>query len=223
MRARPFLGIDKITFIGGRSCLDFVNTTGNRSGTVPRERLTGYCDLIVFGKRTGLLRRTRGRAAGSLVAVRPRTAERALARMLRLREVLYRLFLSALQRRPASAADLRAFNAEHQDASRHRRLTWSQAAPAWTLAAPADELEVMRWDLVASAAELLGSADLARVRKCGECDWLFLDTSKNQRRRWCKKTCGDRVKARRYYRRKRRSRAALRRPRRAGSRPSPRR
>ena len=34
------------------------------------------------------------------------------------------------------------------------------------------------------------------------CDWLFLDISRNQMRRWCDmKTCGNRDKARRHYER----------------------
>ena len=50
----------------------------------------------------------------------------------------------------------------------------------------------------------LVSDELALVRICGseECDWLFLDKTKNHRRRWCDmKTCGNRVKARRHYER----------------------
>jgi predicted RNA-binding Zn ribbon-like protein len=39
------------------------------------------------------------------------------------------------------------------------------------------------------------------VKDCGDpsCRWLFLDTSKNHTRRWCDmKTCGNRMKARRF-------------------------
>jgi predicted RNA-binding Zn ribbon-like protein len=35
-----------------------------------------------------------------------------------------------------------------------------------------------------------------------DCAWLFLDKTKNKRRRWCDmKICGNRVKARRHYER----------------------
>jgi predicted RNA-binding Zn ribbon-like protein len=43
------------------------------------------------------------------------------------------------------------------------------------------------------------------VKECGteNCNWLFLDTSKNRSRRWCDmKECGNREKARRHYHRK---------------------
>jgi predicted RNA-binding Zn ribbon-like protein len=64
----------------------------------------------------------------------------------------------------------------------------------------------MLWPIVRSAAELLTSEDLGRVRRCGRegCDWLFVDSSKNRSRRWCSmEMCGSRVKSRRYYYRKR--------------------
>ena len=47
-------------------------------------------------------------------------------------------------------------------------------------------------------------AERARVRICEapDCEWLFYDTSKNRSRRWCDmRQCGNRMKARRHYRR----------------------
>ena len=47
-----------------------------------------------------------------------------------------------------------------------------------------------------------------RVKECDNetCRWLFVDMSKNRSRRWCDmKDCGNRAKARRHYRRTRRS------------------
>jgi predicted RNA-binding Zn ribbon-like protein len=61
------------------------------------------------------------------------------------------------------------------------------------------ELDAMVWPIVSAAVELLMSDRLARLKRCGECDWLFLDESKNGSRTWCKKDCGDRVRARRHY------------------------
>jgi len=74
---------------------------------------------------------------------------------------------------------------------------------AWVL--DANDLDRMLWPIVRSAAELLTSGDLRKVRQCARegCDWLFVDASKNHSRRWCSMNmCGSRVKARRYYQRK---------------------
>ncbi|MCK4470533.1 MAG: CGNR zinc finger domain-containing protein, partial [Anaerolineae bacterium] len=74
---------------------------------------------------------------------------------------------------------------------------------AWVLGE--NDLDRMLWPIVRSAAELLTSGDLRKVRQCARegCDWLFVDASKNHSRRWCSMNmCGSRVKARRYYQRK---------------------
>ena len=68
-----------------------------------------------------------------------------------------------------------------------------------------DGLDRILWPVAWSAAELLTEGPLARVREYpgdDNCGWLFLDTSRNGSRRWCDmSTCGNRAKARRYYRR----------------------
>lgn len=56
--------------------------------------------------------------------------------------------------------------------------------------------------VVRSAVCLLSSDELARVRVCAaeDCNWLFVDASKNGSRRWCDmNVCGNREKAKRFY------------------------
>jgi predicted RNA-binding Zn ribbon-like protein len=54
------------------------------------------------------------------------------------------------------------------------------------------------------ALDLFGDPSISRLRRCDNttsCGWLFLDTSKNQRRRWCAmETCGTADKMQRYRR-----------------------
>jgi CGNR zinc finger len=72
----------------------------------------------------------------------------------------------------------------------------------WTSAA--DGLRKVLFTVLASAAELLASDRLGRIRECGpaDCTWLFVDQSRNRSRRWCDMTaCGNRMKARRHYQR----------------------
>ncbi|HSH12932.1 MAG TPA: CGNR zinc finger domain-containing protein, partial [Desulfurivibrionaceae bacterium] len=69
-------------------------------------------------------------------------------------------------------------------------------------------LRRLLWPIVRSAAELLTSEKLERVGQCAgdSCGWLFLDTSRNRSRRWCEmEHCGNRAKARRHYRRQKRT------------------
>jgi len=54
------------------------------------------------------------------------------------------------------------------------------------------------------ALDTISSPSVSQLRRCANtssCGWLFLDTSKNQRRRWCAmETCGTAVKMKRYRR-----------------------
>ncbi|MEO8688757.1 MAG: CGNR zinc finger domain-containing protein [Solirubrobacteraceae bacterium] len=51
-----------------------------------------------------------------------------------------------------------------------------------------------------AAVDLLRDPErLARVKRCAQCTWLFLDRSRNGSRRWCSMgECGAQVKPRRY-------------------------
>ncbi|MGP2491485.1 CGNR zinc finger domain-containing protein [Mesorhizobium sp. PUT5] len=58
--------------------------------------------------------------------------------------------------------------------------------------------------LAVSALSLLGEGVLARLRICPNCNWLFLDRSRNASRLWCDMAvCGNRRKASRHYHRRR--------------------
>ena len=75
----------------------------------------------------------------------------------------------------------------------------------WRWANDRDLLERVVWPVARSAGDLLVSDDLRWVRECASesCNWLFLDTSRTRRRKWCDmSSCGNREKARRHYRRR---------------------
>lgn len=49
------------------------------------------------------------------------------------------------------------------------------------------------------AVQALFTLPPGRIRACGRCGWLFLDSSRGGRRRWCSmSTCGNREKASRH-------------------------
>lgn len=121
----------------------------------------------------------------------------------------------------ADAASLAILNGYLKDALAHRRIApvaasasgpisipvmvSNGAAFAWKWVGEGSNLAAPFWPIAIAAAELLASRDLALVRECRShtCRWLFLDTSKNHSRRWCDMgTCGNRLKARRYYRKR---------------------
>lgn len=55
-----------------------------------------------------------------------------------------------------------------------------------------------------SALSLIANPEPDRLKICPNCEWLFLDRSRNRSRTWCDMAvCGNRTKAKRHYRRNR--------------------
>jgi predicted RNA-binding Zn ribbon-like protein len=163
--------------------LDFVNTSGARSSSAPRERLTRDADLRAWSRRVGL---------GS-------PGRTTLARTLELRELLYAILRPLSDGAEPSPEKIATLGAWWRAERTRCELVSRAGAFALERRAGGDETDAMLWPIVASAVELLTSERLARLKRCGECDWLFLDVSKNGSRTWCKKDCGDRARARRHY------------------------
>lgn len=84
-----------------------------------------------------------------------------------------------------------------------RFLTVLDERPAWAwkpCTNTQDVADLLIGRLANNAQELLTGQDLVHLKCCSssECDWLFLDSSKNKQRRWCQMSvCGSREKLQR--------------------------
>jgi predicted RNA-binding Zn ribbon-like protein len=202
-------------WVGGRLCLDFVNTVagwvsgGGRRGrdyadTLLRDKLPRYGDLLAWAECAGALTGSESRRLGRCAARDPRAAACAMAAAVELREALYRIFKSVVENWTPRPADMKVLQRELSMAKAHQRLARVSGAFLWTWDDSDRTLDRVLWPVAGSAAELLTSNDLAMVRQCGgdECGWMFLDTSRNHSRQWCNmKDCGNRAKVRRFRQR----------------------
>ncbi|MBK9715833.1 MAG: ABATE domain-containing protein [Kouleothrix sp.] len=191
-----------VRLVGGRLCLDFVNTVDDHALASPKEYLADYAALVAWGCHAGAL--SEGDAAALLGerALRPRVAEEVLARARGLRAALFRIFSATSAGRAVAAGDLAALNDALAGAPRRWRLAQLRARLAWQWDECGEPLDQPLWPVVWSAADLLTAPEVALVRACaGEgCGWLFVDASRNHTRRWCSmEDCGNRAKARRHY------------------------
>jgi predicted RNA-binding Zn ribbon-like protein len=191
---------------GGRLCLDFANTVSHRHVPESRkEHLAGYSDLVAFAEQSKLLS---PKLAGTLRARADRNgidARNAFRKSILLREALYRVFSATAAAKPARLDDVERISDFALGALKHRRLARIHGDYRWEWQSiGGDLLDRVLWPIAESAASLLISEDRAAVRECGapDCEWLFLDHSRNGSRRWCDmKSCGNRQKARRHYQR----------------------
>lgn len=195
----------KFQIVAGELCLDFINTLDNRP--VPRRRqelVPNYFDLLEWALQTGAFSRAQYADLRRVAESHPREAAATRQRAIELRECLYRIVSAAVGRRRPSEEDLRIFSGFLAEALTHQELRPTGRGFRLALPQKSPELDSILWPIARSASDLLTGEDLKYVRECGAgtCRWLFVDRSKNHSRRWCDmKTCGNRIKARKFYRR----------------------
>jgi len=196
----------KFQIIAGETSLDFINTLDNRP-TPERHKdlLATYRDLADWAEQAGVMRAAQHAELLREAESHPGLAITALRKSVEFREGLYRIVSSKLNRQRPASDDIARFNRFLGEALSNLhlkaggaglRLDWNRSPPP--------KLDSLLWPVVRSASDLLTSSDLGLVRECDSpsCRWLFLDRSKNHSRRWCDmKVCGNRLKARRFYRR----------------------
>jgi predicted RNA-binding Zn ribbon-like protein len=201
----------KMKFVAGHASLDFVNTVGARvsratsahdyADKVLRDKLEDYQALVAWSELAELLNVQEIRRLRRAARQHPQRAAQTLGRALRLREALYRIFKSFIEGWRPRIADVNVLRKELSLARARQRLLMSGSGFVWRWDDSEHALDSPLWRVSQSAADLLTSADLGSLRQCGgdECGWMFLDTSRNRRRRWCDmKECGNRAKVRRF-------------------------
>jgi predicted RNA-binding Zn ribbon-like protein len=178
-------------FVGGALCLDFANTVARRLGTDTGDALSSGADLVTWAAAAGLPLATSHRV------------EAALPDLRSLRAAVHGVF-SALAEDEEPRSDLvTQIASAYADAlSRARwRRAGAQLVTEWPAPRQAQELA---GPVSASAMELLRHGPLGRVGRCPGCGYLFIDGSRNGRRRWCSMArCGNRQKVAAHYARTR--------------------
>jgi predicted RNA-binding Zn ribbon-like protein len=174
------------------------------------ERFTSYSRLVAWGRDAGVLPDEQAVALMDEAKKNPAAAEAALEDATALREAIHRLFVTIIGGQRADPSAVASLNAVLARALTHRGLSTTETGFDWTWSEGSPSPEMPLWSVALSAAELLVSVDVQRVRQCeGEgCGFLFLDTGRGPGRRWCDMAhCGNRAKARRHYRRIRAARS----------------
>jgi len=210
MKAVEASAAAEMKLVGGRLCLDFINTVDGRKSDSPRnesrsivlgDKLTEYSDLVEWSRHAGIVTPTEAERLIQASKRNTREARDVLDRAIALREALYRICKAIMTGRRPQTLDLDTVNDELLRARTHERLTHEANGFTWEWVSTEAALDRMLWSIAHSAAELLTTADLSRLRECSgeECGWLFEDTSRNRSRQWCDmQDCGNLAKVRRY-------------------------
>jgi predicted RNA-binding Zn ribbon-like protein len=175
-----------VELVGNALCLDFANTVNARP-VARRDWLGSPAEVVTWA-----------RAVGHPVDDDPGLVF-TLPVARDLRETVFRVFQPLAHGERPSPDDLEIVHAAHAEGIARCRFVDDGATFRLSWVEP-QTLRALLWEVAASAVGLLTQGPLDRIGDCPSCHWLFLDTSKNGRRRWCSMaTCGSRDKSRRYY------------------------
>ncbi len=180
-----FASGDPVKLIGGRLALDFLNTADwTAAGEAHQEMIESMADIAAWVE-----------AAGVADARLPEDASSFRALRARLRPAFVGVSGEAAGKAAGEAAACAAINALLKG------IAGDALAPR--TGAPPTLAELVAID---AASLLVDRRATVRLKRCPgpDCGWLFIDETKNGRRRWCMmETCGNRAKARRHYARTR--------------------
>jgi predicted RNA-binding Zn ribbon-like protein len=183
---------DGFKFRSGRPALDLVATVAGRLKPEPRDLLGAPADLDRWFVAAGLAPRRPGSGPAELKSGRE------------LREAIHRLALARIARESGAPKDRALLNA------------WAAKAGPVPRLRPAGSGDRLEWvgggadamlvGIARDAVTLLGGPHASRIRRCARpgCAFLFVDTSRAGRRRWCSMTaCGNKAKVAAFRRRQR--------------------
>ena len=182
--------LSKINLYGGILCLNFVNTVQDYT----KEPLVDYLntpeDWIAWLIRVDLVKLP---MELSIEKVR-------IPALIKNRQNIFRLVTSIIESSEIPAGLWASVNADIQEAFGNVVLTRTKGEilRQWSF----DRSDPMNYRhiIFKSLYDLLLSDSINRMKSCSGCGWLFLDTSKNNSRKWCDmRFCGSQDKSRRYY------------------------
>ena len=191
-----------ISLEGGRSCLDFVNTVHDRKSEPVLDYLFNVLDLILWGEKVGIVSKESAEAIESAGLAEEQKARKFFKEAVALRELLYRIFYKVSRQERVGGADLNEFNDFLQKLFARLEIQAAKEGlqTGWNL--PKSDFRWITAPIVMDAYELLLSDKLVRVKECPNCGWLFQDSTKNGKRKWCSmQACGSNVKALEWYHR----------------------
>ena len=193
--------LQDLKLLGNQPAIDFINTVDWRGRKNPHEYINNYTDLTDWATYVNLIDQKEAAILIEKAAKNPQTASGIYMRAIAFREAVYRTLLQLSIDSNPSVEDKSLIETEMRKMFSQTQLDLSGKKLELT-----DELNLdhILNIIVKEIVELLTSDRVDRVKRCQseECGWLFIDTSKNNSRKWCRMNgCGNRAKARRYYRR----------------------
>jgi predicted RNA-binding Zn ribbon-like protein len=188
-------------FVGDRLWLDFVNTDDIELG-VRRDALRDFGTMLEWLAAVGVIDHDRRIAILRRAEQQPAGATASLLDARRVRHSLRALAEHGNVSHDARTEAVAEINRVLGRSAGTRRLEMTRSGEyTRNFVAGGDAFAALMMPIVDDSADALIAGELGRVRSCSDprCRRVFLDSTKNGRRRWCDMaTCGNRAKAARH-------------------------
>jgi len=188
-----------LDLVGRELAWDFTNTSSGRGSSAKLEHLRDFGTLMQWVEHARVMPPSDCAYARAEFAGHPRRSRRILERAIAMRELIWTIGTALAEQRPVSGKLLELLSAAHAENLRHAEMKMRFCSYIWVWDPRRDIQAAILGPITLSALTLLMEKDLLRTKRCAgqECGWLFYDTTKNNRRRWCEmRVCGNRAKVR---------------------------
>ncbi|MEO5893120.1 MAG: CGNR zinc finger domain-containing protein [Ferruginibacter sp.] len=184
---------------GGALPFHFINTVYAWKGENLHEYLDSYKDVLEWCRKVNLLPRKVLEGLESYSRLHLEKTGEAFNKLKEIRYLLYQLF-SGVAVKEIPAAVLNGYNSVLHDALLIHTWVKRKNGAVYVPSDNATELLLPVYIILKESHDLLLHEDAHRIKECPRCGWIFLDTTKNNKRRWCNpSTCGSVDKTSRYY------------------------
>ena len=186
--------------------LDFANTESGRGYPSHQDHLRNPSDIADWLRHTTTITLDEAQWLRAETRARPDFAEDLLSQAIQLRSAIQDIGSAVGHGASPPEPALTILATLHARFLARASLAPDGESCQWRWGLRASPVEAALGPIALAAVKLFTECDFIRIKECGgsACGWLFYDTSKNNRRKWCEmEVCGNRAKQRRLKTRRR--------------------
>ena len=195
-----------LPLVGGNLALDLANTESGRGFATHQNHLLEASDVLDWLDHTHALPPEDTRWLRAEASARADLARDLLASAVALRSAIHDVGAAIARRAAPPEVSLAALSAQYARCMGRASLVAGAGSCRWGWSMREAPIEAALGPIALAAVRLFTEGDFGRIKECRghACGWLFCDTSKNNRRRWCEmEVCGNRAKQKRLAARRR--------------------
>jgi predicted RNA-binding Zn ribbon-like protein len=195
-----------LPLVGDNLALDFANTESGRGFVSHQNHLRDATNVLDWLDHARALPPDETHWLRAEASARASLAADLLASAVALRSAIHDVGAEIGRGAAPPRASLARLSTQYARYIGQASLAPGANACAWRWSVRDAPVEAALGPIALAAVELFTEGDFSRIKECGghACGWLFYDTSKNNRRRWCEmEVCGNRAKQKRLVARRR--------------------